>query len=81
MIFIFISNLLVLCTVLYEFSWVGRLAQLTAQRFYRIQLIKSLYFLILVIMTFASGSGIPMPQGSTGFAYVWAMTWRMAIFV
>lgn len=81
MLFIFISNFLVLCTILYEFSWSGRLAQLTAQRFYRIQLIKSLYFLILVILTLVSGSGIPMPQVSSGAAYVWAMTWRLAIFV
>ena len=81
MIFIFISNFLVLCTILYEFTWAGSLVQLTAQRFYRIQLVKSLYILILVILTLVSGSGIPIPQGGRTFGHDWAVVWRLAIFV
>jgi hypothetical protein len=81
MIYIFIANIIVLTTILYEFSWASRLAQLTAKRFYRIQLVKSAYFLTLVVMTLISGSGIPMPERSTGLAYVLSMCWRLAIFV
>jgi hypothetical protein len=81
MVFIFISNSLVLCAILYEFTWAGSLAQLTALRFYRIQLVKSLYILILVILTLVFGSGIPAAQGGRMFAHDWAMVWRLAIFV
>lgn len=81
MAFVFIFNLLVLCIILYEFTWAGSLAQLTAQRFYRIQLVKSLYILFLVIMTLVTGSGVPVPEGGRTFAHDWAVIWRLAIFV
>lgn len=70
-----IANTILLFTILYELTYCGSLASLSASRFYRIQLVKSLYFLGLVVAANASGSGF------TGDVKGWASVWRAAIVV
>lgn len=52
-----ITNTLLLFIILYELTYCGSLATLSPSRFYRIQLVKSIYFLGLVIIAAISGSG------------------------
>jgi hypothetical protein len=81
MVFILISNALILCTILYEFSYLGEIAKLSPERYFKIQLVKSIYFLLIVLVTLISGSGLPMDEKTTGAARFWAFCWKLAIFV
>jgi hypothetical protein len=81
MVFILIANVLILCTILYEFSYLGEIARLSPQRYFKIQLVKSIYFFLLVVVTLVSGSGLPMDEKVTGCAWFGTMCWRLAIFV
>jgi len=81
MVSILICNFLVLCTILYEFSYLGSLAHLSSSRYFRIQCVKSFYFALLVILICVTGSGMNMDKSLHGAAYAWAVTWRFGIFV
>ncbi|KAG4416217.1 hypothetical protein IFR04_010674, partial [Cadophora malorum] len=53
-----VANTTLLSTILYELTYTcGALAYLSASRFYRLQLVKSLYFLLLVISVSVNGGG------------------------
>lgn len=70
-----ITNTLLLFTILYELTYCGSLATLSASRFYRVQLVKSLYFLVLIIVAAVSGSGF------MGDVKGWGSVWKGAIVV
>jgi len=79
-VIIFLSNVATLCCILYEFTYLASITQLTTHRYYRIQLVKSLYFIALIVLVVASGSGTPMSTGQTR-GKVWSDVWRLCIIV
>ncbi|KAF8855789.1 hypothetical protein BDZ45DRAFT_675955 [Acephala macrosclerotiorum] len=81
LVLMLIAQLLILCTIFYEFSYASRLAYLTASRFLKIQLAKSLYFVVFVLVVTITGSGFEVGGRSSGVKYVWAVVWRLAVFV
>ena len=76
MILILLSNAAILCTILYEWG-----STFVPSRYYKIQIVKSVYFLLLVIMVLSSGLNLPMEGDFSGAAWVWATLWKMLIFV
>lgn len=82
MVFILIANAAILCTILYEvYHFGGEIKKASAQRYLKIQIGKSTYFLLLVGVTLGSGAGLPMDASMTGAAWVWGTLWRMSFFV
>ncbi|KUJ23790.1 uncharacterized protein LY89DRAFT_3083 [Mollisia scopiformis] len=77
LIIMFFSQLAILFTIFYEFSWASSLAQLSAARFLKIQVAKSVYFLFFVVVILVSGTTFP-GEGQPG---VWGTAWRLGIFV
>jgi hypothetical protein len=75
MVFILLANAAILCTILYEFS-----STFVPQKYFKIQIVKSLYFCFIVVVTLSSGLSLPMEGKASGAAWVWATLWRMLIF-
>lgn len=50
MLIFFITNILLLCSIGYEFSHLRDLDHMSARRYYRIQLVKSLYFGLFILI-------------------------------
>ncbi|KAE9366746.1 hypothetical protein N431DRAFT_429542 [Stipitochalara longipes BDJ] len=76
MIFIFLSNAAIFCAILYEWA-----STFVPSKYYKIQIVKSVYFLVLVILVLSSGLNLPMEGNVSGVAWVWATLWKMLIFV
>ncbi|KAH6720559.1 hypothetical protein BKA61DRAFT_708908 [Leptodontidium sp. MPI-SDFR-AT-0119] len=73
-----IANTILLFTILYELTYTCALPFLSATRFYRMQLVKSLYFLLLVILVSVNGSGWTAGGASVG---AWGAVWRGGVVV
>ena len=76
MVFILVANAAILCTILYEWG-----SAFVPQKYFKIQIVKSLYFFLILVFTLSSGLSLPMEGGISGAAWVWATLWRMLIFV
>ncbi|PMD24438.1 hypothetical protein NA56DRAFT_643024 [Hyaloscypha hepaticicola] len=76
MVFILVANAAILCTILYEWG-----STVVPQKYHKIQIVKSLYFFLILVFALSSGLSLPMEGGISGAAWVWATLWRMLIFV
>jgi hypothetical protein len=76
MITILLSNAAILCTILYEWA-----STFVPSKYYKIQVVKSVYFLVLVTFVLSSGLNLPMEGNVSGAAWVWSTLLKMLIFV
>jgi hypothetical protein len=76
MVFILFANAAILCTILYEWG-----STFVPQKYFKIQIVKSVYFFLILVFALSSGLSLPMEGGISGAAWVWATIWRMLIFV
>jgi hypothetical protein len=76
MVIILVANAAILCTILYEWG-----STFVPQKYFKIQIVKSLYFFLILVFALSSGLSLPMEGGISGAAWVWATLWRMLIFV
>ncbi|KAL2060619.1 hypothetical protein VTL71DRAFT_9260 [Oculimacula yallundae] len=73
-----VTTTILTVTVLYELTYTcGSLAYLSASRFYRLQLVKSIYFLLLTIFVSVRGTGTVGAANTS----VWGGLWRGGMVV